>query len=41
MKHVKCVRCGNDVVIDIAHAIDEDGEVFRCKNCGFQFRYAR
>jgi DNA-directed RNA polymerase subunit RPC12/RpoP len=39
MEHVKCVKCGYDVEINIAKAIDEEGEVFRCPNCGFKFRY--
>lgn len=39
MKHIKCVNCGNDVEISIAKAIDEEGEVFMCSNCGFIFSY--
>ena len=41
MEHVKCVKCGNNVEIDIAKAVDEDGEEFRCPNCGFIFRYVK
>ena len=37
MKVVKCPKCNQDNVLDIAHAIDENGEVFRCKHCGFPF----
>ena len=36
---VKCVKCNNDVEIDIAKAVDENGEVFKCCCCGFEFRY--
>ena len=36
---VKCVRCGNNVKIDISKATDENGEVFLCPHCGFQFRF--
>ena len=40
MEKVKCVRCGNEVEINIAHAKDEEGEVFECPTCGLRFRYA-
>lgn len=36
---IKCVNCGNDTEINIAKAIDENGEVFICPNCGKTFRY--
>lgn len=39
MIEVNCPVCGNPVLIDIATAIDEEGEVFMCKNCGNTFRY--
>lgn len=39
MKKVKCFGCGNDVEIDIAKAIDEEGETFRCPSCGQIFRF--
>lgn len=41
MERVKCVRCGAEVEINIAHAKDEEGEVFGCPNCGLDFRYAK
>ena len=41
MEKVKCVKCHNDVEINIANAQDEDGEVFICPNCGQTFRYAK
>ena len=39
MKSVKCLECGNDVMINIANAQDENGEVYMCPECGFKFRY--
>ena len=41
MEKVNCVRCGHEVVIDIAKAKDSEGEVFECPNCGLDFRYAK
>ena len=40
MNKVKCPKCQNETIIDIAKAVDENGEEFRCTNCGFIFRYA-
>jgi len=37
---VKCPKCKQDTEIDIADAIDENGEVFRCEHCKYPFRYA-
>ena len=39
MKSVKCVKCGNDVEINISKAVDMNGEEFICTKCGFVFRY--
>ena len=39
MEYVKCVKCGKETEIDIAKAVDEDAEVFRCQHCGFKFMY--
>lgn len=39
MEKVKCVKCGSENEIDISKAIDENGEVFICPNCGQKFRY--
>lgn len=36
---IKCIKCNNEIQIDIAKAIDDQGEVFRCPNCGFIFRF--
>ena len=40
MKVIKCPKCNSDIEINIANAIDEEGEVFLCKNCLNKFRYA-
>ena len=39
MKEIKCPTCGAPIKIDIAKAIDMEGEVFICKNCGKTIRY--
>ena len=38
---IKCPKCHKDVEIDIAKAIDENGEVFMCPHCKFSFRYTK
>lgn len=40
MNLVNCPHCGKPVQIIISNAVDEEGEVFLCKNCGYKFRYA-
>jgi predicted RNA-binding Zn-ribbon protein involved in translation (DUF1610 family) len=40
MLKVKCPKCGGDVIIDISKAVDSEGEVFKCPNCGWDLRYA-
>lgn len=39
MEYVKCIKCGQNVEINIAKAVDEHGEEFRCPKCGLIFRY--
>lgn len=39
MRIVKCPKCGRDCNIDIAKAIDENGEIFQCPYCKFRFVY--
>lgn len=39
MEIIKCPKCKCDVEINIANAKDEDGEVFECPHCKWQFRY--
>ena len=41
MEIVKCPKCKCDTEINIAKAVDENGEVFTCRCCGFYFRYAK
>jgi len=40
MEKVPCPKCNSEVQIDIAKAMDEHGEVFKCLNCNYTFRYA-
>lgn len=40
MKYIKCPKCQQEVEINIAKALDEEGEVFECPHCKWQFRYA-
>lgn len=41
MDKVRCFNCSSEVEINIANAIDFDGEVFKCPNCGKIFMYSR
>lgn len=41
MEYVKCINCGHNVEINIAKAIDENGEEYKCPHCGFIFRYTK
>ena len=36
---VKCPKCKCETEINIAKAIDENGEVFMCEHCRYPFRY--
>lgn len=38
-KVITCPKCKKQYPIDIASAIDEEGEVFQCPNCGWKSRY--
>ena len=38
-KTIKCPKCDAAVEINIAQAVDEDGEVFVCPKCNYQMRY--
>lgn len=40
MNNIKCPKCNSNVKINVSEAVDEFGEVFLCKNCGYGFRYA-
>lgn len=39
MKTINCPKCSFPVEIDIANAMDEQGEVFVCPKCGYKFRF--
>lgn len=39
MVYIKCPKCGAEVEINIAKAVDEHAEVYRCDNCGYKLRY--
>ncbi len=41
MKIVKCPKCGKEVKLDVAKAIDEEGEVFKCEHCNWSFQYVQ
>ena len=36
MEKIICPKCGSEITIDISKAIDENGEIFLCKNCKWQ-----
>ena len=36
---IKCPKCKKEIKINIANAIDEDGELYDCSYCGYTFRY--
>lgn len=35
-----CPKCNKSIHLDISKALDEDGEVFKCPNCKWIFRFA-
>ena len=39
MDIIKCPKCEEEVEINIANSISDDGEVFKCPHCGWEFRY--
>ena len=41
MDRVNCVKCKHEVEINLSNATDENGEVFKCPNCGYKFRYVK
>ena len=41
MEKIKCPKCKKETTINIAKAIDENGEEFICENCGYIFRYVK
>jgi uncharacterized protein YbaR (Trm112 family) len=41
MDIVKCPKCKKPVTINIANSVTEDGEVYMCPHCKFEFRYVK
>lgn len=39
MKIIKCPKCHAALQINIADAVDEHGEVFKCPRCEYFIRY--
>lgn len=39
MDKIACPNCNKEVVIDISKSVSDDGEVFRCPHCHYDFRY--
>lgn len=39
MTIIKCPNCNSALQINIAKALDEHGEVFRCPKCNYFIRY--
>ena len=39
MKKIKCPKCHKEITINIAKAVDENGEEFICTNYGYIIRY--
>jgi len=37
---IKCPKCGKEIELNIANAVSEDGEIFECPFCKYEFRYA-
>ena len=36
---VKCPKCGKEIELDISKSVTDDGEVFRCPQCQYLFRF--
>ena len=36
---IKCPKCQEDITLDIANSVSDDGEVFMCPHCGWKLRY--
>lgn len=34
-----CPKCGKVVSYTISDSIDESGETYKCRHCGWKFRY--
>ena len=40
MTSIRCPKCDAELQINIAKALDEHGEVFKCPKCNYLIRYA-
>ena len=36
---IKCPKCHEEIEVNIANSVSEDGEVYRCPKCGWYYRY--
>lgn len=36
---INCPKCKSPTIVNISNAIDENGEMFVCNNCGWPFMY--
>ena len=36
---INCPKCHQETSFFLSDAVDEDGEVFKCEHCGYEFRY--
>lgn len=39
MTIIKCPKCQKEIQINVANALDEDAELYRCPHCEYVFRY--
>ena len=41
LQKAKCPKCGKETSFSVPHdAIDESGEIYRCKHCKWLFQYS-
>ena len=38
---INCPKCHKETEFFLNEALDEHGEVYKCKNCGYLFRYTK
>lgn len=38
---INCPKCHEETEFFLNEALDENGEVYKCKNCGYLFRYTK
>ena len=36
---INCPKCKEPTEFTISDAVDSEGEVFKCRHCGYLFRY--